>query len=75
MVKEDYTKVLKEYIKPNWLEGQILLEDNATEYGTDSFEDDFLPQLKRTLGINCRADPANSPDLNPIEKVWRVVKQ
>ena len=71
----DYVKLLKEFVALIFKEGDILLEDNATEHGTYEETTGMLPTLKRSLEIKCRANPANSPDLNPIEKAWRMVKQ
>ena len=75
MQASDYTKLLEEFVALNFKEGDILLEDNATEHGTYTSEASLVPTMKRAYKIKCRANPANSPDLNLIEKVWRIVKQ
>ena len=72
MLASDYAKLLEEFVAPNFKEGDILLEDNATEHGTYTSEASLVPTMKRACKIKCCA---NSPDLNPIEKVWRMVKQ
>jgi transposase len=38
-------------------------------------EELVLVEAKRTLGIPLHERPPNSPDLNPIENVWRVMKE
>ena len=75
MVKKDYAILLENFIAPEWRPDQILLEDNAVEHGTRDWDDELLLLTKSRIGIRCRSNPANSPDLNPIEKCWRVVKQ
>ena len=34
-----------------------------------------MKQGKGRLGIKCERNPPESPDLNPIETIWRSVKQ
>ena len=31
--------------------------------------------VKARLGIKCESNPPESPDLNPIENIWRIIKQ
>ena len=34
-----------------------------------------VKQAKVKLGIKWEAQPSNSPDLNPIETIWRLIRQ
>jgi hypothetical protein len=47
------------------------VEDQAPVHGTKR----MLVEVKATLGIPLHPRPASSPDLNPIENVWRTMKQ
>jgi transposase len=51
------------------------LEDNDNSHGTRGNADNKCKQAKRRLGIQCESNPPESPDLNPIETIWRTVKQ
>jgi transposase len=51
------------------------LEDNDNSHGTRGNADNKYKQAKRRLGIKWEANPPESPDLNPIETIWRTVKQ
>ena len=47
------------------------IEDHAPCHGTRP----ALVQVKSDLAIHLHPHPASSPDLNPIEDVWRIMKQ
>jgi hypothetical protein len=49
----------------------LYVEDRAPVHGTRK----LLVEAKAALGIPLHNRPSNSPDLNPIENVWRVIKQ
>jgi transposase len=51
------------------------VKDNDGPHGTKGQVDNKVKQAKRRLGIKWEAQPSNSPDLNPIETLWRTIKQ
>ena len=51
------------------------MEDNDNAHGTRGNGNKRLKELKARLGINWEANPPESPDLNPIETIWRTIKQ
>jgi transposase len=53
----------------------ILLKDNDGLYSTCSKGINKVKKAKLRLGIKWEANPPESPDLNPIETIWRLVKQ
>jgi transposase len=53
----------------------ILLEDNNKMHDTRSKPISQVNQTKLRLGITCESNPPASPDLNPIEGIWRTIKQ
>jgi len=66
---------LRKWIAPTWEEDWILLEDNDTAHGTRGKGYNQVKHLKDELEIRWEANPPSSPDLNPIEKIWRSIKQ
>ncbi len=67
--------MLRKWIAPKWEEDWTLLGDNDTAHGTRGEGYNQVKRLKHELEIRWEADPLSSPDLNPIEKVWRSIKQ
>ena len=51
------------------------MEDNDGAHGTRGNGNKRLKELKARLGIKWEAIPPESPDLNPIETIWRIIKQ
>ncbi|KAF2818569.1 hypothetical protein CC86DRAFT_156958 [Ophiobolus disseminans] len=81
MTQEYYAlNVLPQYIKyihearlqepQSWL----LQEDNDPSHGTRSI-DNVAESLRQANWIAAILHPAQSPDLNPIEGIWLVLKQ
>lgn len=75
LVQVDYMDFLRKWIAPTWEEDWILLEDNDTAHGTRGKGYNQVKHLKDELEIRWEANPPSSPDLNPIEKIWRSIKQ
>jgi transposase len=66
---------LEEVIAPNWDPNLVLLEDNDQAHGTRGEGDNKVKRMKERLGIKWESNPPQSPDLNPIENIWRIIKQ
>jgi transposase len=62
-------------VAPEWDENLIFVEDNNELHGTKGKADNKVKQAKIRLNIKWEAQPSNSPDLNPIETIWRIIKQ
>ena len=52
----------------------ILQEDNDSSHGTRS-KNNVARKLKETNFIKTLRHPAQSPDLNPTEGIWNILKQ
>ena len=46
-----------------------VIENNCSIHGTKKLH----VENKKRLGIRTHPHPPSSPDLNPIEKVWRII--
>jgi hypothetical protein len=51
------------------------LEDNDNAHSTRGNANNKVKQAKARLGIQWEANCLESPDLNPIESIWRLLKQ
>ena len=71
----DYIIFLEDVVALDWDVNCILLEDNDKAHGTRSKPTSQVNQVKQHLGITCESNPPASPDLNPIEGIWRTIKQ
>ena len=69
-------KVLKPIVLPVLRKhpGLMFMQDNAPCHGRGSQASDTVQFLKRSK-LKVLVWPPNSPDLNPIELVWRGIKQ
>jgi DDE superfamily endonuclease len=75
LTQVDYVQILEDVVAPDWDPDWILLEDNDNSHGTRGNANNKCKQAKQRLGIKWEANPPESPDLNPIETIWRTVKQ
>jgi hypothetical protein len=66
---------LEEIVKPKWKKNWVLFEDNDNAHGTRGAGDNEVKKAKTRLGIRWEANIANSLDFNPIERIWRAIKQ
>ena len=75
MNSEQYIKTLQEQLKPQadqWFPSRewILQQDNAPCHVSRRVKDFFINEE-----IDVLQWPSNSPDMNPIETLWAIVKQ
>lgn len=67
---DDLRAYLPQEERYNW----YLVEDNDPSHGTRN--SDSLPAVyRRDRGVVILNHPANSPDLNPIEGIWNIIKE
>jgi len=64
-----YIKILEEGLLPHYTPGRFFWQDNARIHIAKITE----PWLE-SHGISVAEHPPNSPDLNPIEHIWKAMK-
>jgi transposase len=81
MTQKFYTKhVLSQHIKHlNWLKAKygrdfLFLEDNNPSHGTRT-SNNIAAKAKQDAHLQILPHPPQSPDLNPIESIWQIMKQ
>ena len=75
LVQADYMVILEQIVVLEWDKDYVLVEDNDGPHGTKDKRLNKVKALKAHLGIQWEMNPSNSPDLNPIETIWRIIKQ
>jgi hypothetical protein len=75
LLQTDYALILEKVVAPNWQQDWILLEDNDQAHGTRSKPTATVNVQKCKLGVRTESNCPESPDLNPIENIWRIIKQ
>ncbi len=75
LIQNDYMIILEQIVAPEWDKDCVLIEDNDGPHGTKGKAFNKVKALKAHLGIQWEMNPPNSPDLNPIETIWRIIKQ
>ena len=75
LVQVDYMVILEQIVVLEWNKDCVLVEDNDGPHETKDKRFNKVKALKAHLDIQWKMNPLNSPDLNPIETIWRIIKQ
>ena len=75
LIQVDYKDFLEKIVISDWQPHLLFVEDNDSAHGTRGKSNNAIKRLKKAHGINWACNPVFSPDLNPIEHVWRSIKQ
>jgi transposase len=69
MKGDDFLSFLKDDLVPNLLSGQFVIMDNLKAHKVDGVEQALTQSSAKALYL-----PTYSPDFNPIEMLWSVLK-
>ena len=75
LTQADCPVLLEEVVAPNRDKDWMVLEDNDNAYSTRGKADNKVKQAETCLQIQWEANCPESPDLNPTQSIWRLLKQ
>ena len=66
---ESYCEILNTHLKPFYKKDMIFIQDNAPAHSAKTAKTWFTEN-----NISIKKHPPKSPDLNPIETIWYIMK-